>query len=545
MKDIKYYYQNNKLFIFSIFVVAIFFCFDLGNINAIRQGTEGFYLQISKEMFEAGNIQVPLYKGLNHWSKPPLHFWAANIIYYFTGAPSLFASRLYIVLLSLFALIFYANWCNRYFNISKHITLLSFATCIGILKYSRIYMMEAPLSILTFCAILKYFDFINEGKRGDLFKASLLLAAAALVKGPVSLAMAFISVGLFLVYLRVIRVKIDVSTYIAWFIISVGLSSIWFFLCFYDYGMEFINYFFVKENWGKFLTQAYPVRVLFQGLAIYSIPALFFFPLSLKYFYDKKSLLFSKHPSKKEQIFVFLIISFCVYFFIWFIPTQRSHHYAIPALPIFIMIIFLSSMEFLKENKFSKFAKYLYHMGIGISYVLMLTLFVAMCVVLYLVPFSGAQTSIYIYSSIFLVAASLLLFLRKCYFSKVMAFFIAFSSAWAIFYPTITFNELDPRVKAIVKEHQVKTTLRKFYFLSQELEKEVEHIPRFGLIQHLNNGSLAISNDIDLEGIPEEQYTVVLSWRVWKRRLKFSDLLDALKQRDLSSVTQMRNLLSK
>ena len=75
--------QNNKKYISLVLVLLIFIFLlgQLGNLNAIRQGTEGFYLQISNEMYASKNYLTPTYFGENHWSKPPLQFWFAQLFY--------------------------------------------------------------------------------------------------------------------------------------------------------------------------------------------------------------------------------------------------------------------------------------------------------------------------------------------------------------------------------------------------------------------------------------------------------------------------------
>src|SRR5690606_32813629 len=89
----------------AVFALAFFLmAWDIGNLDAIRQGTEGFYLQISKEMAQANSWLTPLYRGQAHWSKPPLHFWMPFPLYTIGLFETTTAARLTILVFSLFSL---------------------------------------------------------------------------------------------------------------------------------------------------------------------------------------------------------------------------------------------------------------------------------------------------------------------------------------------------------------------------------------------------------------------------------------------------------
>ncbi|MBH47976.1 MAG: hypothetical protein CME71_07365 [Halobacteriovorax sp.] len=100
--------QHGYLAVISL--TFLLMAWDIGNLDAIRQGTEGFYLQISKEMNATGSFLTPLFRGEPHWSKPPLHFWLPFPLYA-TGAFDLTtAARLSILFLSIFSIMLCASW---------------------------------------------------------------------------------------------------------------------------------------------------------------------------------------------------------------------------------------------------------------------------------------------------------------------------------------------------------------------------------------------------------------------------------------------------
>ena len=102
--------MNSKKFTLSLFTIIpiLLYFFDLGNVNALRQGTEGFYLLITQEMFEAKSFLTPLIYGAPHWSKPPLQFWLPQPLYWLTSGDYLAMGRLSILLF-----LFIAASCSK------------------------------------------------------------------------------------------------------------------------------------------------------------------------------------------------------------------------------------------------------------------------------------------------------------------------------------------------------------------------------------------------------------------------------------------------
>ena len=80
-------------------LILIALLFDIGNPDALRQGTEGFYLQVASEMFEKKSFLTPYYLDRPHWSKPPLLFLAPQLFYYLDGFAGLFFSRVSVLLM--------------------------------------------------------------------------------------------------------------------------------------------------------------------------------------------------------------------------------------------------------------------------------------------------------------------------------------------------------------------------------------------------------------------------------------------------------------
>ena len=215
----------NKIVLVSI--IFLYF-FDLGNLDAIRQGTEGFYMQISKEMFLSGDYITPTYLGNTHWSKPPLHFWVAQPFFYFFDPNFLLGGRFSIACLSMIFIYLISSWSKRNLNIDQYLCASVFLASIGILKYARIYMMEIPLVLFTTLGTLYFYDYLSTNKKRFLIFSSILLGLSFLVKGPISLAMSLPAIALFTIIKK--REHIFDKNLLLWCLSIGAVASSWFLL---------------------------------------------------------------------------------------------------------------------------------------------------------------------------------------------------------------------------------------------------------------------------------------------------------------------------
>ncbi len=534
--------DTNKFFLFSILFVACFYFWDLGNINAIRQGTEGFYLQISKEMFAQKSFMTPLYLGEHHWSKPPIQFWMAYLSYGVFGV-SLFAARLTMALTGMMGLIIMANWCKRYFSLNNATSLLVFATSLGMLKYSRIYMMEITLAVFTVAAALKFFDFISGRRRRDFLSASILMAMATLVKGPVALVMCFGGCGLFIIYMLAVRKRNFFPQTIMFGILSVALASIWFVACYLEYGKEFFDYFFLRENIGKFTAKSYPIRVLFQGLFLYTFPIILLLPMSGVYFKSHLKQMLSAHPTKNQTAIIFIFLNFLVFFALWFIPSQRSHHYAIPAMPLAVMLLYITAMvefEKLMQNRWYRFLSGLTKSIIGLFLLFIVAL---TALLLYFLHGPTGQLSIYIGVALVLEILGLVTYIFSKQVSRMaMGYLLVFGTVWTFLVTQVSLPEIPQNIIQLTQGKEVAVTLRKFYFVSEALGQDVQKIDPSSIDMALTSGKYVITKQEDLS--TNGNYKKEADWKVWARRLKASQIIQAIKERNPSLIQDTRVLIS-
>ncbi len=527
---------NQKHGFLSVFVLAfILMAWDIGNLDALRQGTEGFYLQISKEMDAASSFLTPLFRGEPHWSKPPLHFWLPFPLYSLGFLETTTAARLSILFLSLISIAYIAIWVERFFSIPKITAALFLLSTIGFAKYSRIFMMEMPLSLISSVGALLLFASIYENKKRDWIGATIFCALSVLVKGPVSWVMLGGTFSIFLAIRFYFKKDIPYKKLLLLSFSTLALGSLWFIACYIKYGQYFIDYFFLRENLGKFTSKPYPIRFVFQGLLVFSLPWSFYLPLLFNRENWKKRLNINENKFWPR---VFIICAFFVFFFLWLVPNQRSHHYAMPSI-FFFLIILLDTLK-CHHSPIRGFSASLSNWGSAFLFFLLLPILL----MTFAFP-SLFENTFNIFVMLIAIAFTLFAFIsffRKASLrTRALSSLLCFGYLWSFVTPLFVFPTVPDRVIKKVADRDLTVVYRKPYFIEEALDRN-------GLII-LNPQQVAfqLSNIKDLLLIPERvvkeqniysKVIVVEKWRVWQKSRKISHILDALSQSDLSLLQE-------
>mgnify|MGYP003665559157 CR=1 FL=1 len=515
--------KNNLQTIAFFFIVVFLYSLDLGNVNGLRQGTEGFYLLISKNMSETYDLLTPYIYGERHWSKPPLHFWLPLPFSLFLDS-FLLAARVSVLYFSIAMTLFITTLLPKNYIHSKLTFFLFLFSTVGFLKYTRIYMMEMPLLLLSTVGALGFYQiskFQSHYKTFTLFV--FLMASSMLIKGPVSFVMVFSGALLYSIVKGWSFFKSIFMRSFGYFTLSLLVGSIWFFISYYNYGEEFFNYFFLRENAGKFSAQPYPLRRVFQGLIIFSLP------WSLLFFFPKKLFSFIKE-SLNDDFFKFCLCNFFAFFVLWLIPNQRSHHYAMPSLIFFLLILYPFFHKFFSEisTKLLKSYHFLFLFLITLvtflsAYVFGFTflyenfwsfLFIIFSVVLYFVFYKKQTKNIMLLKNILLI-----------------------SIVWCVLIPIFYLPIVPGSTIDLLQDKKIGVNYRKPFFIEEQINKEVTILNDNNTMQFLDGTNLIILPYFKLNIIKGARSVRVVSrWKIWKRGLKVSDIYKSVslnRQEDL------------
>jgi len=505
-----------------VFALLMIFAFNLGDLNAPRQGTEGFYLQISKEMYRSFDFLTPTYLNHPHFSKPPMHFWFANLFYSFFGN-NLLAARMSVLLLCFYLVFLISKILQSLFDIDLSVSLVLFISNFAFIKYSRIYMMDLPMALFASLGALYYYrHWLNQNKR-DFLLSALFISCSAMYKGPVALAMVFPPIFMFS-----LLTKRNFFSTIKWFSLITLLSSSWFIAMGIKHGVEFFNYFFIRENLGKFSSKSYPVSSLIKGLLLFSFPSAIFLP---RHFSRYKSIFITR----SDPFALFLILNFLASYFIWFIPNQKSFHYAVPGcLYLIILAIYFS------KDSFTKFDQFLEFKALKIFYILIAFLLIVLSLFpLFLnwpVPLSVIQISVSICFSALALIAILLKGFKRQIFAIVLLGTIPFISTYSIF----TFPLIPNYVVEEIDSSSFAAVYAKPYYLSEILNTDIVPISPDNLQQYEQNTHykflLLSKANFDKYSHSFSGHDILAQWPTWKRGASLTEILSVIKNRDISPI---------
>jgi len=483
-----------------ILILLFLLFWEISNPGALRQGTEGFYLKIAQEMSQNKNFLTPSYMGEAHWSKPPLHFWLPQVLTIFGSEFNLLTARISILLFTLGSIFYLSVILKRITKKPALLFFIALITSFAFLKYSRIYMMEAPLALLCAISVISFFEFLEFNRKKSFYISVFFAAASCLVKGPVSLVMIYLAIGLYV--LKPFSIC-NVKKYLHFITLSFVFSTPWFFICFYKYGLEFYYYFFVRENLGKFSAQSYPIQSVFYGFLVYGMPLTLFVPIIFKNF----SLI------KKDNFLYFLLICILSFFTLWLIPHQRSYHYAIPSIPFYLILMVLLPLQ-------EKWLSYFNYILISISIII--------CLIAKM--FFPAEISlmrlVFTCSFIFVV---FIINRKSTLINSLLVFGIISLTMLNILLPAFYRPVLPDNVVKYLEQRTAPTVIIKHpYFIEDLIHKSVAVIDLRELSSSVDSsqGLYITSRDhfLTVQGKTRE----LTHWAVWRRGLKFKEILEAL-----------------
>ena len=180
-------------------VLALFSIFyGLGGHGFINSN-EALYVELAREMSETGHWAVPTLNGVPYLEKPPLFAWLLALGYYLAQALEItsieFAVRLVTAsaTLVLVAMVchFSALWRLSRAGITAGIVL---STSLGINVMSRVAMPDMLLTLLFSAALFCIPLAIHRQSRFWWRVAAACTGAAAMVKGPVAMALVLLIV---------------------------------------------------------------------------------------------------------------------------------------------------------------------------------------------------------------------------------------------------------------------------------------------------------------------------------------------------------------
>jgi 4-amino-4-deoxy-L-arabinose transferase-like glycosyltransferase len=211
---------------------------------------ERLYLSIVGDLREHGRWFTPTLDGVPDFTKPPLLYWAGRASLGLFGV-SLWAARLPVALSALLLALVASRLGRRFAGEGGAVrALLLVGTCLGVLRYGRLFMMDMPLALAVAVGVEQAWAAATEERPWALVATGLAAGVAALLKGPVGPCLVFGIAVLLLLRLapRLLRSPAALA--------AVGAAGVvalpWFILMAVVHGRPFVDRFLWVEHVGKF-----------------------------------------------------------------------------------------------------------------------------------------------------------------------------------------------------------------------------------------------------------------------------------------------------
>jgi 4-amino-4-deoxy-L-arabinose transferase-like glycosyltransferase len=301
----------------------LLFFHRLGDVGLIGPD-EPRYAAVAREMYLSGDYITPRLHGTPWFEKPPLMYWFAALGYSIFGInewgarfPSALGASISVFLVYL---------CGRrlWHRLAGSLAAVIMASSIGFFAFARAASMDMPLTACLTMALVFFLIGYNDtspARRWWFYAFYASLGLGALAKGPVALGLPMLSLAGFLVY------RGKWSEWRSWhpegLLLGLGIAAPWYIACGVVNGSEFIDVFFINQNFQRFTSTIHG----------HARPFYFYFPVLLLLTFPWTFLLlptFRRRLGKSELIlFWWAIVPFVVFSF----SGSKLPGYILPMVP--------------------------------------------------------------------------------------------------------------------------------------------------------------------------------------------------------------------
>ena len=305
--------------------------FRLGSVK-LFDVDEAVFAEATKEMIESSEWLTPTYNGVNRYDKPILIYWLMAASYKFFGINEFgarFPSAIAACILALSIFLF-----SRYSKDEKYAlyAAISFALSVYFLVYSHSSVTDMTLTLFI---SLSLFSFYISQKPDEsplnIYGFYLFAALAFLTKGLIGIAFPF-GIAITYMFLTERRQGIKKVFNLKGVILFFVVAAPWYISQFAVNGQEFIDQFFIKHHFKRYLDVIsghkgpfyYYIPVLIAGLFPWSM----FLPAGLR-----------NALKTKDRFFLFALVWFVFIFVFFSFSTTKLPNYLLPAVPAASLLI--------------------------------------------------------------------------------------------------------------------------------------------------------------------------------------------------------------
>ena len=241
-----------------LLLAALTFFAGLGR-GAITDSDEAFYAEASREMVASGDWVEPFYNYEPRWQKPAAYYWLTSATFFVTGS-SEFGARFWAAMAGVGLVLVTAAAGRRWYDETTGLLAGAMvATNFGYFTIGRMSLPDLPLTFCITLAIWAAFVSTLESERSPrqfVVLAAVGLGLGFLMKGPVGLIIPFIVIVPVLMIERR-SIGLNPVDIMLGFVIMIAVAAPWYFMMWARHGTEYLNSFFVGDNFERFATDRF------------------------------------------------------------------------------------------------------------------------------------------------------------------------------------------------------------------------------------------------------------------------------------------------
>ncbi len=502
-------YSNRAL---ELILLVFSFCLYVPGISSpsiLTQGDESDYIRTSQEMLESGDYLSPTLRGELRFTKPPLLYWAVAGSYRILDV-SFFSSRLPAVICAAITILFVFRMGLLLFDReSAWISALIAATCFGMVKFSKIVLMESPL-ILTFLLAFYYFArFYKEEKSYFLIASFAFLGTAALLKSPIYSGIGAAAMALFLLAEgqldRLFRPHLLAAAGMA-----LAVSMPWYAAMIALHGALFTD-FYLNEHTNKFGDIPHFILRVWFGLLLYMLPwTVYLIYSAFVIFY---------RGLYRDWRYKLLLIVVGLFLLVFMIPDQKGLYYSVPLLPYCALMTGGVLSSHFGSSRFPDLLTATILVVAGVVFAASIGLL-------------GSAMVFSLIACVLALSAAVFSFRGQRTRAMILAG-LSLVPLYTHLFPSINFEiipvERTLQIAAGKPIYSYRISPLKF---SSALGEEVHEVTEAdGLDARLVRGGLVIISVEDYQAIDvltRAQTKVLLDWKRWRRRIPFGEFFHAI-----------------
>ncbi len=324
--------RTQELLLLACFC-GFFFFFGLGYFGLIG-ADEPRYAQVAREMLARHDWITPVLGGKPWLEKPVLYYWQAMVSYKIFGVhdwaarmPSAFDATLMVL-----AVYFFLRRFRPGIELDGALMTASMAAVVG---FGRAASTDMPLAAMFTIAMLGWYAWMESGERAYLAAFYAFIALGMLAKGPVAPFLAALTIIVFAVLQREIRI-VWRTLWLPGILLFLAVGLPWY-VAVQIRNPEFVNIFILQHNLERFGTNLYhhvqpfwyyiPVALL--GLAPWTVFAVAAIVHTIRNWRRSNQA----QPSSPDLLGRFLLSWLLVPIAFFSLSQSKLPGYILPALP--------------------------------------------------------------------------------------------------------------------------------------------------------------------------------------------------------------------